>query len=455
MNNKISGSTSSSRKFYGNYYSINYWGVKETIINKWFDLKNEKQNRLVVFDVEGVIMPRARFMLFRVVAEKGLRAFIKAVFFCFLYEAHLISMKRLLKNLYKTLEGVPLEKFLDHFQRTPLMPGVKEVFKELKECGFKIALISSSIPRIVLERLAERLEADFVSGLEVGLSEGKLNGEIWGDVMERGGKAIALRKILNNENSPFHYCIGVASDRDNIPLFQLCNLKIGYNPDFFLSRKSDYVVKGELSRIMPIIKGEPIESGVQIFSDSRILRKVIHIGGFSVPLICISIFNRYTVALLILLITMLYIISEMRKMTGRSTALISYITYKAAGKPEYQGFVMAPIFYALGIVASLIIFSEPVGYVAITTLTLGDGAASFFGQRFGRRRIPFNKDKSFEGTVCGFLFAFCGSLLFIDPLRALITSAIGMLAEVSPSPVNDNLTVPLLSGLTLTVLMAI
>ena len=415
-------------------------------------MRNEKQNRLVVFDVEGVIMPKVRFILFEVIAGRGLCAFIKAAFFGFLYEIHLISMKCLLKNLYKILKGISLERFLDLFQRTPLMPDVEGVFKELKMCGFKTALISSSIPKIALEKLAERLEADFISGLEVGLSEGKLSGEIWGDVIEPEGKAIALRKILNDGESSFHYCIGVADDRNNIPLFQLCSLKIGYNPDFLLSRKSDYIVKGGLSKIIPIIKGEHVESRGRIFSQSNIIREAIHLSGFSVPLICMNIVNRYVVALLILLVTIFYTISEVRRMSGRNTVLISYITSKAAGKLEYQEFVMSPILYALGIIISLLLFAEPVGYVSITILTLGDGAASIFGQKFGKKSVPFNKDKSFEGAACGFLFAFFGSLLFIDPLRALIASAIGMLIEILPLPVNDNLTVPLLSGLTLTLL---
>jgi len=427
----------------------------EVIVDEWLDLKGEKQNRLVAFDVEGVIIPKASFLLFGIIAEKGLYAFIKAAFFGFLYEAHLISIKCLLKNLYRTMEGISLERFLDLFERTPLTPGVKDVFKELKGYGFKIALVSSSIPRVALERLAERLGADFVSGLEVGLFGGKLNGEIWGDVIERGGKAIALKRILNNGEMPFHYCIGVADDRNNIPLFQLCDLKIGYNPDFFLSRKSDYIVRGELLGIIPIIRGEPMESGAYVSSESSILREVIHLSGFSVPLICISMVNRYVVALLIIFVTVLYAVSEIRRMSGRSTPLISYITFKAAGKSEYQEFVTAPILYALGIVISLLIFPEPVGYVAVTILTLGDGAASVFGQKFGKRGVPFNRDKSFEGAACGFLFAFFGSLLFIDPLRALITSAVGMLAEVIPSLINDNLTVPLLSGLVLTALMMI
>jgi dolichol kinase len=40
-------------------------------------------------------------------------------------------------------------------------------------------------------------------------------------------------------------------------------------------------------------------------------------------------------------------------------------------------------------------------------------------------------------------------MIFVDPVRALIAAAVGMLVEGIPSPINDNLTIPLASGLVL------
>jgi dolichol kinase len=75
-----------------------------------------------------------------------------------------------------------------------------------------------------------------------------------------------------------------------------------------------------------------------------------------------------------------------------------------------------------------------------------------FGMKFGRTRLPFNKGKNLEGTIFGFLFAFLGAMIFVDPVRALIAAAVGMLVEGLPIPINDNLTMPLASGLILTLI---
>jgi len=410
---------------------------------------SENQKKLIVFDVEGVLIPKVRFVLFEVAAKIGPWAFMKAAFYGLLYESGIISLKKALRSLYGLFKGISLERFVSVFQGMPLMPGVITVFRDLKESGFKIALVSSGIPRVALDRMNERLGADYVSGLEIGLSDGLLTGDIWGDVIEPEGKAVALSKILGSGGMPNCYCIGVADDRNNLPLFQLCNLKIGYNPDFILTRKSDRIVKGDLTKILPVVKGEQKEMSSQRIPETSIIRETIHVGGFLVPITCAYLFNRYAIALLISLVTGLYMVSEIRRMLGAGLPIIRDITLKAAERSEFEEFVSSPIFYALGIIMPLIIFPEPIGYVSLTVLTLGDGFATIVGERYGRRHVPFNKVKTLEGSLCGLLPAFMGSLLFITPLRALVASLSGMIAEILPLPLNDNLTIPLVSGLAL------
>jgi dolichol kinase len=42
--------------------------------------------------------------------------------------------------------------------------------------------------------------------------------------------------------------------------------------------------------------------------------------------------------------------------------------------------------------------------------------------------------------------------MFVDPVKALIGAFLGMLIEVLPLPINDNLTIPLAAGLALTLI---
>jgi dolichol kinase/phosphoserine phosphatase len=412
-------------------------------------LKKEKK-QIVVFDVEGVIIPKIRFILFEIAGRKGLLTFIKVTIIGLLFGTGLITLKRALEKAYGFFKGFPLVNFLSIFNKLPLLPGVKEVIENLKKDNYQVILISSSIPRLALESLAKRIKVDYVSGLELGISEGLLTGEIWGDVIRNDGKAIAFKTILKNNPSldSYSYLVGVADDRNNLSLFKICDLKIGFNPDFVLSYKSDFVVKYDLLKILPLIKNKQKENLDEV-SKKDLIRKIMHIGGFFISLISQYFFHRYIVALIIFFVSMVYLISEFSRMFGRETPIISQTTLRAARKSEYQEFVSAPLFYALGIILALVFFPESIGYVSITVLTFGDGFASIFGGKWGKKTFPFNKGKKIEGTIFGFLFAVLGSLLFVDLKSALIASAVGLIIEALPLPLDDNLTIPVFSGLSL------
>jgi dolichol kinase len=102
---------------------------------------------------------------------------------------------------------------------------------------------------------------------------------------------------------------------------------------------------------------------------------------------------------------------------------------------------------------ALVAFPPPASYGAIAVFTLGDGSATLFGKKFGKHVYPYNKGKKVEGTLLGLLVAWLGAWFFVvNPLRAFVGAMVGMLVEALPTPVNDNLTIPLFSGLTLLLL---
>jgi len=408
-----------------------------------------KRNDLVVFDVEGVLLPKRRYLLFEVARMLNSRKFLKIVFLGLLYEVGLMSLQSALKRIFKVLKGLSMEELFQQFRKMPLMPGVKEVFETLNKMGYKTALISSGLPAIFVKDLAKRLGADYAFGLEMQVVDDHLTGEMMGDVIEENGKALALKKLLKDKDLASHKCIIVADDRNNLPMFPLSALKIGYNPDFLLSVMSDFVVRGDLTEIMPIIENR--EGYPQsVFSRGELIRQMIHISSFLVTLVSKYFLGIHIAVSLIFAVTMLYIASEFARVQGAKFSIVSAITWKAARKPELYEFATAPILFALGIMVSLVLFPEPVNYASVAILTFGDGFATIFGKKFGKTVVPFNKGKRLEGSVFGFAFAFLGALIFLNPEKALIGAVVGMLIEVLPLPIDDNLTIPLVTGLALT-----
>lgn len=115
------------------------------------------------------------------------------------------------------------------------------------------------------------------------------------------------------------------------------------------------------------------------------------------------------------------------------------------------------VWYALTLLALAVVFPLYIVAASWAVLALGDGAATLLGQSIRGRRVPWNREKTVAGTV-GFIF--CGALgcawllnwmnpdfgwlvgLTIGVRVALVAAVI----ESLPLPIDDNITVPLVSA---------
>jgi len=369
----------------------------------------------------------------------------------FLYEAGLTSLEKALRKIFSQLQGLSVEDLFRLYKRIPLLQGVTEVFEQLKKAGCKTALISSGLPQSFVEDLASQFGCEYSFGLQLEEVNGRLTGRISGDVIKTKGKALVLKEVQEKEGLNAKDCALVADDRNNLPMFPLCATRVGYNPDFLLAYKSDAVVKGGLTEVMPPLLGTPIDRHSVSMRD--LTRETIHVAGFFVPVFALYLgLTIYQAAFLISLVTLLYMASELARMLGVNVPVLSMITWHAAIQPEIHEFVTAPVFFAVGIALSLLIFPPPVSYAAIVVFTLGDGLATISGKKVGKHVFPYNKGKKVEGTIVGFVCAFVGALVFADPLRSLVGAALGMVVESLPTPISDNLTIPLAAGLAMLLL---
>jgi HAD superfamily phosphoserine phosphatase-like hydrolase len=404
--------------------------------------------RIVVFDVEGVLIPKNRF-IFAVGKSLGILILIKLLFYGFLYEAGILELESALRRVFKELEGVKIETLLLIFGKIPSTPYLQNIFSQIKVRNCKIALISSGLPTVIVKKLANEVGADYAYGIDVETKDDKLTGEIWGDAIEPSGKLRILDQILENEKLELTDCIVVADDRNNSCIFLPGPVKIGFNPDFIIRYKADRVVNGKLSGILPIIDGKQHKRSFPSTND--FVREDIHASGIFMPVIA-GLIGVPIVGALIFTIAFVYTVSEIWRLEGRELPLISAITRHAASQSELNGFAAAPLYFAFGILLTLTVFPHPASYAAIAMFCLGDSTASLFGGLISTS-LPFNKGKTWEGSLAGFFFAFLAGTFFVSPIYALVGATIAMTIEVLPLPVNDNVLIPLITGAALTLLI--
>ncbi|MGZ4850665.1 MAG: HAD-IB family phosphatase [Candidatus Bathyarchaeia archaeon] len=409
-----------------------------------------EKTRLVVFDVEGVLVPKNRF-IFEVGKKLGLARLVKLLFFGFLYEAGIMRLDSVLKRLFNELEGVKVDVLKEIFEKISSTTYLKGIFSQIKARGCKIALISSGLPAMLVKELSDALGAEYAYGVEVEIVDGKLTGKIWGDAIQPEGKLKIVEQILTTENLRLKDCVVVADDRNNRCMFLPGMLKIGFNPDFVIRVKADRVVNGKLSAVIPIIDGKPRKRAFPSTND--FVREDIHASGIFMPVIA-GLIGVPAVGTLILLIAAVYTVSELRRLEGKELRIVSAVTRHAASQSELYGFAAAPLYFAGGILFTLIVFPHPASYAAIAMFCLGDSAASLFGGLVSDS-LPFNKGKTWEGSLAGFFFAFLAGMFFLPthPLVALAGAAIAMTVEVLPLPINDNVLIPVITGAALSLLV--
>ncbi|MCL2135120.1 MAG: hypothetical protein FWH37_06160 [Candidatus Bathyarchaeota archaeon] len=412
-------------------------------------MADKERTRLVVFDVEGVLIPRNMFF-FQVGRSIGFFTLLQILLYRLLYEMGIISLETSLKHVFKKLKGQKLETLQNVFDKIPDTAKLQEFFTQIKKEGsVQIVLISSSLPTSIVEQIAKCLGANYAYGINVGVNtNGEITGEISGKVIKVNGKKRILQEILDKEGLTLRDCTIIARDRNNQCIYTDETKKIGFNPNFIIRIKSDHVIMGKLGNILPILNGKKVKRSFPSVND--FVRETIHVSGIFM-LIIAHVIGIIPVAIFILILSFVYLISEFSRLCDKNLPLISIITRHAASQSELYGFAAAPLFYALGILITLLIFPFPISATAIAIFTLGDSAASIFGGTIGIK-LPYNKGKTLEGTLLGFTFAFLAGSLFIAPWIAIIGAAIAMFIEYLPVPINDNVLIPIITA---TALMAL
>jgi dolichol kinase len=142
---------------------------------------------------------------------------------------------------------------------------------------------------------------------------------------------------------------------------------------------------------------------------------------------------------------------------------INKITMKLMGpfmreseKDSMSGFP----FYALGVSISLYFFDERIAILGILFLVFSDPISSAVGILYGKDKILGGK-KSIQGAAAGFVTCYMLTLFYtlnFVPMTysllgfALVAGIIGSVSELLSIFVDDNLTVPIVSTLGLTIL---
>lgn len=112
-------------------------------------------------------------------------------------------------------------------------------------------------------------------------------------------------------------------------------------------------------------------------------------------------------------------------------------------------------YYVASSVLAIAIFPRPVAILSLLYLALGDPLASLFGILYRERSVKIFNGKSLHGTAAGYVVCALATWIYLrstgmhglDLIRlTLLGGFAGALAELLPLDLDDNLTIPMVSG---------
>jgi phosphoserine phosphatase len=127
-----------------------------------------------------------------------------------------------------TLAGLPESVLAEVRAAVRLTPGARTLVRTLKRLGFTVALVSGGFLEIV-QPIADELEIDHARANELEVVDGRLTGRVRGAIVDRAGKASALREFAALEGLPLSRTVAIGDGANDLDMLQVAGLGVAFN----------------------------------------------------------------------------------------------------------------------------------------------------------------------------------------------------------------------------------
>ena len=180
--------------------------------------------RLIVMDVDSTLVQGE--VIEMLAAHAGCEAEVARV-----TEAAMrgeIDFAESLRSRVALLEGVPATALDEVYDAIVLAPGARTMVRTLRRLGYRFAIVSGGFSQIT-DRLAADLGIHFSRANELEIVDGRLTGRIVGPIVDRAGKAAALREFAAEIGVDEAATIAIGDGANDLDMLNAAGLGIAYN----------------------------------------------------------------------------------------------------------------------------------------------------------------------------------------------------------------------------------
>jgi len=183
-----------------------------------------RAKRLIVFDVDSTLIQQE--VIEMLAARAGTLDAVAAI-----TDAAMRGELDFAESLHQrvgTLAGLPAEVLDEVAEDVELTPGARTTIRTLRRLGYHVGVVSGGF-RQVIEPLAHELMLDFVAANELEIVDGKLTGRVVGQIVDRAGKAKALRDFAHQVGVPMAQTVAVGDGANDIDMLAAAGLGVAFN----------------------------------------------------------------------------------------------------------------------------------------------------------------------------------------------------------------------------------
>jgi phosphoserine phosphatase len=136
------------------------------------------------------------------------------------------------------LKGIPASALDEVYDELVLAPGARTLVRILRRLGYRFALVSGGFSQIT-DRLARDLDIHYARANELEIVDGLITGDIVGDVVDRAGKATALRFFAAQVGVPVESVVAIGDGANDLDMLEAAGLGIAYNAKALVREAAD------------------------------------------------------------------------------------------------------------------------------------------------------------------------------------------------------------------------
>ena len=193
--------------------------------------------RLVVMDVDSTLIQDEVIDL--LAARAGRESEVAAVTSATMRGE--LDFAESLRARVSVLAGLPVSVLDEVRADIRLTAGARTLVRTLKRLGFTVAVVSGGFIEIV-GPLAAELGIDHAHANRLEVRDGLLTGGLVGEIVDRQGKATALRRFAAEERLPLSRTVAIGDGANDLDMLAAAGLGIAFNAKPIVREQADTAV---------------------------------------------------------------------------------------------------------------------------------------------------------------------------------------------------------------------